>query len=473
MPKYKVILFGPFEPGAQLMGLPGMAQVPMLQAAEFWPIKTGYISTGAYAAWGNAGVLAATCRGADIQVSAANVWEALAGTASNIYRTVNGTWTSVGSGYSLTAGTGIYWHFARFGSKVIAVGRGVAPQVRDIDSGGSFAALGGSPPNADGVTTVGDFVFLWGLSSDRTSLQWSAINNITGWTPGTGLSDTQTFPDGGDIVGVTPGDKTGFVLQKRGIRAYQFLPGDTATIFQFSKIDGAPGCIGPKAWCTIGPTVYYASDRGFYSLGPGGLRPIGEHTVNKYYLDDFHAANRAEMVVAADIYSHRIVFSYLRAGSAYRQLIYDYILDRWSEDIKQAEFWLPAPGADDPTNAHDAGFGLIVSGVLTFQKIIGGTRPGGDLTTVFLQLESGRRSTVLAVRPITDGLTASVSIRSATAFVSGEALPSVTQTTQETNGRYSFKVDNAYHKFTLSTFDGNTATFYSGLEIWYEPSGEA
>lgn len=123
-----------------------------------------------------------------------------AGTADKLWILDNtdATWDDVSQaattyGASATA----TWSFAQFGEYVIAVNVNDDPQVFQLGVSTEFADLAGSPPRAAVVKVWGDFVALMGLASNPDRVHWSAINDHTGWTPGTNNSDYQTFPDGG------------------------------------------------------------------------------------------------------------------------------------------------------------------------------------------------------------------------------------------------------------------------------------
>lgn len=213
-------------------------------------------------------------------------WRIYAGTASKLYswRPLDG-WTDVSRavGGDYAVGFEQMWSFTQFGKWLIAVNPDDVPQVVDVDAGGTFDALGGSPPAARNVRTIGDFVILGGLTANPRMIQWSAINDVTGWTVGLNLSDEQELPDGGPVQGLS-GDKIGYIVQDRAIRLLQFLPGDTTYIFSISKVVYDRGSISKFGYTSIGDTLYFLADDGFYALSGANLIPIGHEKVNDWWV---------------------------------------------------------------------------------------------------------------------------------------------------------------------------------------------
>jgi hypothetical protein len=155
------------------------------------PRADGYGPWRAFAAFTS--TLPAACRGAFCARKSDGTVTIFAGTAAaRLYKLDNTTlaWSDVsksGSAYSALPSSD-HWQFAQFGDFVIAVQANTVPQVFDISSGSAFADLGGSPPQARYVTVVGRFLMLSGLLSTPFRIQWSGLNAVTTWTPGTKAS---------------------------------------------------------------------------------------------------------------------------------------------------------------------------------------------------------------------------------------------------------------------------------------------
>lgn len=269
-------------------------------------------------------------------------WRVYAGSDKKLYRwTLNG-WVdksrTTGGDYAVPYGE--LWSFAQFGKYLIAVNINDVPQVCDVDGDGVFTALGGSPPIAHNVRTIGDFVILGGLSSNRRKIMWSGINDPTSWVPGINLCDEQEMPEGGPVKGVA-GDKIGFVIQDRAIRLLQFLPGDTTFIFSVSKVVYDRGSVSEFGWTSIGDTLYFLADDGYYAVSGAQLVAIGHEKVNEWFLANSDL-NRRNLVTCFPAIKPYIAWPYHRSDASpwYDGLmIYNWALQRWSKAVIPAQMW--------------------------------------------------------------------------------------------------------------------------------------
>lgn len=191
MPK---VLFGSYQPDVQSIDTQNSSYV-----FNVVPSASGYGPLFDLETFASA--LGSRCLGAFGVIDDDNTAHIFAGTATKLYK-LNATtraWDDVtrASGGDYSVGSREYWDFDLFGQVVVAVADGNAPQAYTLGSSTDFAALGGSPPQARYASVVGDFLVLSGLTSNPNRVQWSALNDITGWTAGTASSDYQDFPDGG------------------------------------------------------------------------------------------------------------------------------------------------------------------------------------------------------------------------------------------------------------------------------------
>lgn len=450
-------------------------------AKNVLPTATGYKRMGGFTA--TAGTLAAQAKGAAFGIDASATPYRFAGTQTKLYRAEADVSRSVGGNYA--ASSTDRWVFAQSGLQMVAVNPNDPPQVySDITTSTTFAALGGSPPNATGVSQVGDFLFLWGLASNKRKLQWSAINDITGWTVGTNLSDEQTFPDLGNITGVY-GDQSGFVLQQFGVRSLQFQPGDTTTIFRFAKVPGAAGCSSPYGWA-VGQdgNVYYHSYRGFHSIGTSGYRNLGDNRVNKWFRDEaaYINQNRTECSPHA---SEPLIMWVFNNGTVTssdydRCIVYNYELDRFVhgdpsiEALFKYAYGVPAPY----TSTQRGWFGYNTSHIFS-DTDSGIAAAAPTLTGSEFEAIPGMKTHVPAIRPnVTlselDNLDVVDSYRNTL-----EASPStITASTADADGKFSFEnggVAARYHKITISAATTSAATTdrFTGAEMTARAAGRA
>jgi hypothetical protein len=230
--------------------------------------------------------------------------------------------------YNLSSST--QWQFEQFGDVVVAVNQNDAPQAFTVGTSTAFANLGGSPPQASYVAVVSQHLVLSGLLNNPDGIEWSALNDPTGWTAGTNGSDTQDFLDGGAVLGVAGGE-FGVVFQERAIRRMAYVGGDT--IFEFERIIEGEGLAAPYSIIRSGPRVFF--------LGTSGLQSItaGQYPVNiskeRYYrtfLDDWDDGSPQLMLGVNEARSSRVWWFYKSstgaAGLVNRAICYDWALDK-------------------------------------------------------------------------------------------------------------------------------------------------
>lgn len=352
--------------------------------------------------------IGAVCVGLTTARTGTGAFVVYAGTTTGLFKWSGVGWIDVsrltGGAYAVAAGD--RWSFAQFGTKLVAVHIGDVAQVVDVDAGGNFAALAGSPPQATSVAVVGDFLVLSGLSSNRRKIQWSAINDITGWIVGTNLSDEQEFPDGGPVQGVAGGE-TGFVIQDRSIRTMQFLPGDTSTIFSFSHIEGERGCMAKYGFVHTRGVLFLLAEDGFYAFGSPNPA-IGNDAVNHWFINNCDPARRHQTIAFADPNHTRVLWAYYgSATSTYfdRLIIYDWNLNRWTYATPMAQAW-----STEASSGVDLDTDLPVSG----DELLDSTQPSLDS-----YLYTGGR-------PILAGITADGRL----AFLSGNNLAAIIETAE-------------------------------------------
>lgn len=214
--------------------------------------------------------LPGTCRGAFLATRADGTIAVFAGTATDLYLLDNTdlTWDEVtrSSGGDYTLASTDQWQFCQSGLNVIACNQNDAPQVYTIGSSSVFAALSGSPPQAKFCTMVSNHLVLSGLLNHPDRIQWSALNDITGWTEGVDGSDIQDFQDGG-LVQAVAGGEFGVVFQADAIRRMVYVGGDT--IFEFERIVEGEGLAAPYSVIRAGARTFFLGTSGFQSITAG------------------------------------------------------------------------------------------------------------------------------------------------------------------------------------------------------------
>jgi len=303
-----------------------------------------------------------------------------AGTSTRLYVLDNSTlaWSDVSLGASDYAAipADANWQFAQFNNLVIAVQANVAPQVWDLTSSTAFAALGGSPPQAGGITVVNRFVVLFDLLSNPNRIHWSGLNAVTTWTSGTTYSGLQDLPDGGRVRSVIGGE-FGLIWQQRAVRRMVWVPG-APIIFDIQKIPDDRGVLAPYSVCQGGGYTFALSTNGFVQAqGDGQLVPIGTERVDRTTLADLDTGSLQLCIGAVDPKRQLFVcvWKSLQGSSGLfdKGLVYHWPLKRWAPITVSGEYLLQAaipgitlenldtiaPGYSPVSGAANNGSGLI------------------------------------------------------------------------------------------------------------------
>jgi hypothetical protein len=262
-------------------------------------------------------------------------------TATNAYKVPSsqtGAWTDItrttGGNYNLA--TDDYWSMTQYGQQLIATQFNDPVQYIDVNVGTNLAPLPGTPPNAKYVETLGDFVELGNTNVNSVSVKWSGRNDNATWTAYVKDSDSQPFPDGGDVIGLAGMDQGGLIFQADDVRTQ--IATTSSAIFEFHKLDVARGTQCPYAIVRDGADVYYYSTVGFMriaSMGLGAVTPIGINRVNDWFNGDRNKQRPKAIIGAIDPLVRRIFWLYARSSNATSSvldglIIYDIERDQWT-----------------------------------------------------------------------------------------------------------------------------------------------
>ena len=468
----------------------------LAQAKSYGP----FLSFSAYSA-----ALAERARGGILARTAAGSYTIYAGTSDSLYQTSTTAWADRSKSAAVySVGANASWAWLQFGSKILATNVADPVQVVDVDVGGNFADLGGSPPQAAYIGRAAGFVVLGGITGFPRRVQWSAQENQAGWTPGTDLSDFQDLPIAGVVTGIV-GDETGaFIGTTSGFYRMQFLPGSRA-VFSFTEItpasgkgDEATSLIAPFSMVPFGRRVFYVSENGFAELGTP-TNHIGAERVDEYFLNDIDLDYLEKVQGVADPVSKNIFWRY-RSGSASggaettdKVLAYSVTLNRWSyiEVNLQSLMTATTPGYTMDALETTLGYATVdaIPSVLD-SRIWKGGRPGlaafdtdnklgffsgSNMEAVIETADvlvggEGRRAFVSGFRPVVDaeGLYGQIGGKA----THGEARTWTAEAAQvASNGLIPGRKDARLHRFRVRIPSGTVWNHAVGVED--PPSGPA
>ncbi len=281
-----------------------------------------------------------------------------AGTATKLWKLDNSTltWTDVSKpATTYAANIDNRWCFEQYGEYVVAVDINDNPQYFQLGVSVTFIDLPGSPPRAAFVKAWGDFLCLQNLATNANRVHWSALDDITGWTPGTNNSDFQDFPEGGVVQGSSRATNPLIILE-RAIYLATFVPG-SAIIFSFVKIHDGRGAKSPYSIASRGENTFFADEGSFFQLGAdGSIADIGFEKVSRTIFGQLAASNVATIIGAIDPFYSRVYWTMDLTGAGIYGaiLVYDWLQARWSIATQTNQGIFPAATAGYTLEGLDA-----------------------------------------------------------------------------------------------------------------------
>lgn len=228
--------------------------------------------------------LPAECMGAAACVDTLGSRRIYAGTAGDLFALDGSAWGSVGraGGYGETDGL---WSFGQFGNATVAA-NGSAP-IQAAVLGGRFGDIA-EAPIAKMLVTSANFVMalnttdpVYGAQGDRW---WcSAINDHTSWTPDVASQATtgRIIGDGGDITAAARFGLGLAVFKSRSMFVAQYV--GPPVVWQFDRIPGEVGCIGPRAVCDAAGLLVFVGEDDIMAFDGTRPQPVGVGVVRDWF----------------------------------------------------------------------------------------------------------------------------------------------------------------------------------------------
>lgn len=294
--------------------------------------------------------LGARCQGATTATDTSEGIHIYLGTGTKLYEYTGAGFTDRSAG-AYTAQDGQYWKFTQFSSPGygnLLFATDLNDAVQQIAPGASaFAATVasvGTIPKASQIANIGQFVVL-GNTEDGTNgavpyrLQWSYINNPTGWGYST-LADTQNQGGSqymnanyGPINHISNGGNYGLVFQERAITRMYYIGG--ANVFDFTGvIDYQRGCLFPNSAVQIGGTIYFIAHDGFCMTDGQSVQQIGHGKVDTTFLTSVNQAYPDRVRGAYDPIQKLVYWVYCSSGNTTgipdSVIVYNYMENRFT-----------------------------------------------------------------------------------------------------------------------------------------------
>lgn len=489
-----MIFFGPWEPDKGPFNPDTIDTV-----SNMAPISNGWGPQAGLDVIGNS--LGATCCGAWYVRRTDGTFRFMAGTRTGLYEYNSGTgnWDDIsGPSGPYNVRDGDVWRILQFGDNFLVVNIEDPPQFINVDTGTAFADLAGSPPQARYIWSAGDFVVLGYLKvgSDEfpQDIHWSGLNDATYWTIDRKKgSDRQRLPYGDEIMGGLGFPNGARIISRRAKWAMSFVGGQF--VFNIDVIDPARGSVSPQSIVQVAANDYLLLDEDGWYRGDQRIA-IGAQRVDNMFLADVDLDSLDLVQGAVDPFEKACLFTYLDGNGAYKQICYDWQLDRWYpgsanlnilvstvtpgltlEDDDEFADNVDAVGAPSLDSRLYKGGKPVVGGFNASDNrfyIYGGISMAGSIETPTMEHFPDTRAFVSGAK-----LKGNPGNSSTMQVITGNLPEDVTTVSAAVSrssrtGLYPMRADAFFHRYRVNTAAGDTTfTHIHGISVNAQPAGEA
>jgi len=259
----------------------------------------------------------------------------LMGTAGDTFKkqdAMDGTWDDLS--LTLTSGQDVLVTNAKLNDLYMIANGNEAPQKFD---GTSAAALGGSPPIADIIIMVNNFVFLGNISTNKSRVQWSGLATPEIW-PANNFLDVDPN-DGDEVTALGILFNNLYIFKNRSISRMPIINSP----FSKERIATKLGCVGRRAIVNVGGThLFFMTPDGRFITFDGS---VVTDVSSKRILNQISSLNqtRWKFTSMEDYQKRRQIWITLSDGGSSIHdivLIYDY-----TNGITEGS-WMPFTGID-------------------------------------------------------------------------------------------------------------------------------
>ena len=401
----------------------------------------------------------------------------LVGTSTNLHRYVSGGWVDLLTNLTVTD----QWRFIGFGDYVVAVNGNTTYEVDLV--AGTASAISGAPAGKS-VAEVGGYVVIGQSSGNLLDVQTSRINDHTEWSVLNGATQAPQL-SGGEVMGVSGGEY-GLILQRRRL-VRQSRTGDATVPFDYDPIAESVGCDSRGSVAQWGRSTFFLADQGFMGVEDGQvLVPIGTEKVDRTFQELVPSDDYERIFSAIDPVRKLVIWCV--PGSPGFLFIFNYELKKWGiaklpiegifsaftssdtlEGVSAANPDLDAMtvSLDDPSfSGGNPQLYVVQNGQI-------GTLTGSTLEAImefgFMELSPGRRSRLIAVRPVTDAGEQSMEV--AVSERQGDAGVVKSGGSYRSSGRIPFRASGRYHRLTWTIPAGTEWSYAHAFEAEFEAGG--
>lgn len=289
----------------------------LVEARNVLPYQTGYAPVGDFESISDA--MGEAFQGGGSFISTGGTAYLIAGGPTGLYRMSSGAWTNLVTGLTITG----RWRGVQFGNYAIFVNG--SADTREVDLSAGTQSVIAAAPGGLTVDVVGGHVVIAQPDGAMLDVAWSALNDRTGWTPGTDLAGQETMTTGGEVMGVVGGEY-GVVLQRERIVRMEST-GEVDAPFAFNEITNNYGCASTASICRAGRSIFCLSDRGFIAIEDGQeIRPIGNEKFDRHFRNIVPRSDWEKLYAAVD--PRRTIVMWAMPGTPGVIWVYNWALDR-------------------------------------------------------------------------------------------------------------------------------------------------
>lgn len=448
--------------------------------------------------------LGGRCQGAFVARDSAGNYINYSGDASALYASSVQSWTNTTrTSGAYSTGVDDFWEFTQFGDRIIAVNGATGDRPQFITAGGAnFANLSGSPPAAEHIATVRDFVVLGNISATAAAPQavrWCAINNSGSWSPDTAtLADFQDLPGDGGWIQKIVGGENGTIFQERAIWRMAFV--GTPLIFQFDKIHNNIGAYISQSVVSYRNLIFFLSVEGFCMLNvdDNSLTPIGKGKVDRTFFNELSSDYKYRITTAIDPVRKIVAWAYPGPGNSNgnsnRILVYNWSTKRWTriEDVNiqlitrsvtgaytldslnnfNGNIELLGPSLDSPFWSG-GNYNLTCFDSGNRLNVFNGSAMAATVDTPEVQLNRSPDGLayVTEIRPVVQGNPLSLGVVVATRNILTTSASYGASVSPSSAGFAGVRATGRYHRFRLTTTADQNFDHLHGVDVTFTPDG--
>lgn len=480
------IVFGSYTPDEPpFLNADANGAYGLLMADGCYKIRNGYAPIQQFAALQN-GSLGSNPIGAGAYRYTGTPY-IFVGNATSIYTYSASGFTSIQGGLTTTAANGL--RFCPYNSFMMATNGSDPIKKFDPASPTAMTTLAAAAPTARYLAVVRGFLMAGYTAGNPLQVSWSDSGNPGTWTTGgSSQAGSQIMASGGDITGIVGGEY-GLVFQEYRITRWTYT-GDN-TIWQVDEVATDIGCVISKSLATVGKVSFFYSNRGFMAFDGATFEPIGTEKIDRTFqamLDRNYTDNISAVI---DPLRSLYIITIPSASPPNSALIYNYVEKQWTTAPITSPLMFSALSLSVSLESLDAIYGnldaMTVSldsnalrgGYPTMMLFNGsnilGTLTGSPMAATFKdglkELVLNHRSRIVAVRPLTDASSLTLTIGATNNLASAPTETSYTAPTG--SGVYRVRVNGNYTQNKLSIAAGTPWTYMLGLDADAMDGGRA